>query len=228
MRSRCRPWPSTRNRRDCSGRIEGPPASVQVRKSGPKGILDVMSAARWPEMHSIGPTMAAVATLAFVLSNAVPAVAGAKDALKSADEVRKKGKRLVEELEALEKARADLLGLFASSSSSDVTAGITKEAEIATDQLHCMRSASSSLRFGDRDACSRNRHERPLRADAREGLPRLARRRYEAASSRRRVQGRDDSHPRWAPRGAARPVGRSAFAIACGSGVCGVGVESAN
>jgi hypothetical protein len=101
-----------------------------------------MTSARWPELHSMGPTIVAITSLAFVLTQAAPTVAGTKDAIKAAEEVRKKAKRAFEEFQTVQTIRAEMQA-FAQSPATTSPSEITHGAEIAADAIDRMRSALS-------------------------------------------------------------------------------------
>jgi hypothetical protein len=85
-----------------------------------------MTAVQWPEIRSIGPTVLAMATLAFVLSKAT--VRGAGPTVKVSNEVWTKAKRLVEELQAVQAAQAECLAVGGPRSPVSA-ADVTHEAE---------------------------------------------------------------------------------------------------
>jgi uncharacterized protein YukE len=99
-----------------------------------------MATARLPELHSIGPTVAILAGLAFVLSQAGGAVAGARGAVRAAEEVRAKGKRLVEDLEQLQAIKGEVANAIRSSTPSSA-AQMTSETEAMTEAIERFGSA---------------------------------------------------------------------------------------
>jgi hypothetical protein len=115
-------------------------AGVEMRKRRRGRILDAMTTARWPELHSIGPTVAVLGALAFVLSHAGSAVVGRNAALKAAKEVRDKANRLFEELQTVQQQQAEARTPGTRDAGTKGPAEIARESEAMIEAIDRMVS----------------------------------------------------------------------------------------